>query len=53
VLDRNMPERVHHPFIGRLQAVEGAVLSGPSINTFLPFMPAEVRSIPITTLFEL
>jgi hypothetical protein len=50
VLDRNTPERVHRPFMGRLQALDGAVLSGPMINTFLPVMPAEARSIPVTTL---
>lgn len=50
VLDRNTPDRVHRPFIGRLQALDGAVLSGPSINIFLPVLPAEARSIPVTTL---
>lgn len=50
VLDRNTPDRVHRPFMGSVQAVEGAVSSGPSINAFLPVMPFEARSIPVTTL---
>jgi hypothetical protein len=50
VLDRNTPDRVHRPCIGRLQALNGAVLSGPSINTFLRQMPAQARSIPVSTL---
>ena len=50
ILDRNTPERVNRAYMGQVQALVGATASGPSINTFIPVMPAEARSIPVTSL---
>lgn len=50
VLDRNTAERVHRPIIGQVQGLDAGNPAGPLINVLLPVMPAEARTIPVTTI---
>lgn len=51
VLDRNTPARINKPVIGQLQALDSTgTATGPLLNIVLGVMPAEARSIPVTTV---
>lgn len=50
ILDRNTPERVNRPIMGQVQGLEAGIPTGPLVNVLASVMPAEARSIAVTTI---